>query len=374
MNQSDLARNAYLLSGSLSKKGYMRWFHSFNAVQLQTGEQRVFFIEYLIMNPSLGQEIPVLGQLPFHRKRGIRPSYIMIKAGAFGGDGGSVARQLHAFFPITSLKVAFKPFILQAGGNFLSEQRIRGFVSVSHDLARRRSYMCDEGDMEWDLELNKSISCHTGRIANPLHCAINALETFWHAEGIMTQYRGHVTLDGVTYEVTDDESFGYADKHWGSSFNHPWLQLASCRLISERTGKILKHSALAVDGCCPRFLFFPLKRKLLLQLTYEGEDFSFFLTQSEHRSKWKVRKTNKRLLWQVVAQSRQAVVKLSVNSYLDEMLEMNYEDPNGHRPELPLLEGGTGLGVLQLYRRTREGKELVDTITLENVLCAYGAE
>ena len=217
MNQSDLARNAYLLSGSLSRKGYMRWFHSFNAVQLQTGEQRVFFIEYLIMNPSLGQEIPVLGQLPFHRKTrsvlkrhslthsSISPTPRTAAPGPIPSPvvGGSVARQLHAFFPITSLKVAFKPFILQAGGNFLSEQRIRGFVSVSHDLARRRSYMCDEGDMEWDLELNKSISCHTGRIANPLHCAINALETFWHAEGIMTQYRGHVTLDGVTYEVTD---------------------------------------------------------------------------------------------------------------------------------------------------------------------------
>ncbi len=374
MNLSDLSRNAYLLCGPLSRKGYMRWFHSFEGLQPETGERRVFFIEYLILNPSLGQDMPVLGQLPFHKKRGVRPSYIMIKAGAFAGDGGSDAKQMHAFFPISSLKVATKPLVMEVGENFYSEQRIRGFVSVSREQARRRSYMCDEGDMEWDLELNKAISCHTGRIANPLHCALNALETFWHAEGIQTQYRGRVILDGIDYQVTSEDSFGYADKHWGRSFNDPWLQLATCRMISQRTGMELKHSALAVDGCCPRFFFFPLRRKLLLQLTYEGEDFSFFLSQTKHKSKWKVRRTNKRLQWQVVAQDRHAVFKLSVSSPLEEMLEMNYEDPSGHKPESPLLEGGTGTGKLLLYRRTREGKELIDTLLLENVLCAYGRD
>ena len=287
MNQSDLARNSYLLSGSLSKKGYLRWFHSFSAQQPETGERRVFFIEYMVLNPSLGQEQPILGQLPIHKKRGIRPSYLLVKAGAFGGDGGSAGKQLHAFYPITSLKIALDPFILKIGENFYSEQRISGYVSVSHDQARRRSFMCDEGDMDWDLEVHKSISCHTGRIANPFYCAINALETFWHAEGAKAAYRGQVTLDGVPYKVTEEESFGYADKHWGRGFNKPWLQLASCRLTSERTGRLLKHSALAIDGCCPRFLCFRLKKRLLVQLTYEGEDFSFLLTQTRHRSKSK---------------------------------------------------------------------------------------
>lgn len=374
MNQSDLARNAYLLCGSLSRKGYMRWFHSFQAIQPETGEHRVFFIEYMIMNPSLGQEVPVLGQLPFHRKRGIRPSYVMIKAGAFGGDNGSEAKQLHAFYPLTALKIALNPLIIQVDHNFYSEQRLHGFVAVSHDQARRRSYMCNEGCMDWNLELHKSISCHTGRIANPFHCAINALETFWHAEGIKTEYRGQVTLDGITYEVIKEESYGYADKHWGSSFNSPWLQLASCKLFSERTGRLLKHSALAIDGCYPRFLCFPLKKKLLLQLTYEGEDFSFLLTQTKHKSKWKVKRTNLRLLWQVVAQNKHTLIKLSVNSMREEMLEMNYEDPSGHKAELPLLEGGTGFGKLLLYRKTKEGKELIDTLLLENVLCAYGID
>ncbi len=374
MNLSDLTRNAYLLSGSLSRKGYMRWFHSFQAIQPETGEHRVFFIEYLIMNPSLGQEIPVLGQLPFHRKRGIRPSYLLVKAGAFGGDGGSPAKQLHAFYPITSLRLALNPFVMQIGENFYSERRLYGYVDVSHEQSRRRSYMCNEGDMEWDLELHKSISCHTGHLAGPLFSALGALETFWHAEGIKTVYRGHVVLDGVRYEATEEESYGYADKHWGSGFNDPWLQLATCCLTSERTGRQLGHSALAVDGCYPRFLFFPLKKKLLVQLTYEGEDFFFRFAQSRHRCKWKVTQNSKRVQWKILASNKDALLKVTVTSPKEEMAEMNYEDPSGHKPELPLLEGGMGIGKLLLYRRTKEGKEWIDTLTLENVLCAYGVD
>ena len=118
MNTSDLSRNACLLSGSQAKRGCMRWFHSFRGIQPQTGEQRVFFIEYMIMNPSLGGDKPILGQLPYNKKRGIRPSYLLLKAGAFAGDGGSEGVELHQFYPLTELKVALNPLIIQYGDQF----------------------------------------------------------------------------------------------------------------------------------------------------------------------------------------------------------------------------------------------------------------
>lgn len=368
MNISDLSRNAYLLSGSLSKKGYMRWFHSFSALQPQTGERRVFFIEYLIMNPSLGGSRPILGQLPYNRRRGILPSYLLVKAGAFAGDGGAAPLQLHNFYPLTELKIAYNPFVMQFGENFYSEQLIRGCVDVSHPDSRRKSFMSDEGQMEWDLKVHKAIACHTGHLADAFHCAANALDSFWHGEGIQTQYSGIVTLDGVAYEVTPTESYGYADKHWGQRFNTPWLQLASCRLTSERTGKELKHSAFAADGCCPGFLWFRLKHKLLLQLTYEGQDFEFNFSPFHRNCKWIRKKTSKRLIWQIVAQNKDAVIKVTLNSLLENMLQLNYEDPTGARPG-PLSGTGDGVGKILLYRRTPEGKELIDTLTAENVLC-----
>ncbi len=352
----------------------MRWFHSFSAIQPQTGERRVFFIEYLMMNPSLGRSKPILGQLPKNQKNGIRPSYLMMKAGAFGGDGGSTPIQLHQFYPMTELKVALNPFVLQFGENFFSEQYIFGNVNVSHKDARRKSHMTDEGCISWDLKIRKSIACHTGRLADVFRSAANALETFWHGEGIKAQFQGTITLDGVTYEVTPKDSYGYADKHWGSSFPSPWLQLASSRLTSERTGRELKHSAFAVDGCQSRFLWFRLRKKLLLQLTYEGEDFEFDFSPFNRQCKWHAKRTNKRLIWQIVAMNKDAVIKATLSSFTGEMMHLDYEDPTGQRPDA-VLAGGNGCGKILLYRRTgneTNQKELIDTLYLDNVLSIYG--
>lgn len=42
MNLSDLKRNAYMLRGSDAKRGYMRWWHSFQGVCPTTQETRTF--------------------------------------------------------------------------------------------------------------------------------------------------------------------------------------------------------------------------------------------------------------------------------------------------------------------------------------------
>ncbi len=358
----------------------MRWFHSFSAMQPDTGERRVFFIEYLIMNPSLGRNKPILGQLPRNRKIGRRPSYLLMKAGAFAGDGGSAAVQLQKYYPLTDLKVAFNPFVLQFGENFYSEQYIFGSVDISSNEAKHKSRMSGEGCMEWNLKVHKSISCHTGRLAGPSYSAAGTLETFWHAEGIKAQFHGTVTLNGVNYEVTPQDSYGYADKHWGSSYPSPWLQLASCRMTSERTGRELKHSALAADGCCPRFLWFRLKRKLLLQLTYEGEDFEFNFSPLSKYCKWQVKKTDDRYIWQIIAHNKDAVIKLTLYNFSEEMSALHYEDPVGQRVSA-LYAGGNGHGKVLLYRKTKEGLasltddlQLIDTLSLENAFCAYGNE
>mgnify|MGYP000808247107 FL=1 len=54
MNLSDLKRNAYMLRGSDAKRGYMRWWHSFQGICPTTQETRIFFVEYSILNPALG--------------------------------------------------------------------------------------------------------------------------------------------------------------------------------------------------------------------------------------------------------------------------------------------------------------------------------
>ena len=376
MNQSDLSRNAYMLRGSMAKRGYMRWWHSFQGICSETGESRTFFIEYFLINPGLGGDQPILGQHPYYKRRGIKPSYVMIKAGTFPNVAGEGGSQLHAFYPISAMKAANDPLYIQIEDCIYSENHIAGFVEVTEEEARHRSFMSDAGYMEWDLEVHKAVACHTGAIANRFFSALNALESFWHAEGIRTFFRGHVILDGVTYEVEPETCYGYADKHWGRSFNRPLLQFTSGHLISARTGKELKHSALAIDGCCPKFLGIPLHRKLMIQLTYTGEDFEYNFARpfTLSRCKWKVKETNKRFIWHVMAQNRTSVIKISGSCMKEQMMPLLYESPDGILSRRPLWAGGAGVGKIEIYRRFRGGAQLIDTLTVEDAFCEYQCE
>lgn len=373
MNFSDLKRNSYMLRGSMARHGYVRWWHSFTGVCPDSLESRTFFVEYFVMNPGLGSTQPILGQHPYYKKRGMKPSYVMVKAGVFPNEQGEDSRELHAFYPISSMKTASNPFYVQLEDCILSENRIAGYVEVNNAEAAHASFMSDAGCMEWDLEIHKAIACHTGAIANRFFTALNALESFWHGEGIRTYFRGTVILDGITYLVSADNSFGYADKHWGRNFNAPWLQFASSHFISERTGRTLKHSALAIDGCCPRILCFPLKRRLMIQLTYTGEDFEYNFARPSlfSRCKWKTRETNKRYIWQIMAQNKTSVMKLSCCCKKEHLGRLRYESPGAVIRKTPLFAGGAGYGTLELYRRTPDGLVLIDRLRFEDGLCQY---
>ncbi len=372
MNLSDLTRNAYMLRGSLARRGYMRWWHSFSGIQPQTGETRTFFVEFLVLNPGLGGDSPILGQHPYYKKRGISPSYVCVKAGVFPDEEGNGGRQLHAFYPVSSLKATGSPLVMQVEDCFYSEERIRGYVDVTKEESRRRSLMTDAGAMEWDLEIHKAVSCNTGILAGTFFQALNALESYWHGEGVKSFFRGTVTLDGILYEVSPQVGNGYADKHWGRGFNRPWFQFSCGRLFSQRTGRELRHSVLAVCGCCPRFLFLPLRRKLLIQLTYTGEDYDFgFRPFVLSRCKWETKETNKRYIWHILAKNKDAVIKISGSCTKEQMLELKYENPRGVKSRLPLLAGAAATGTIQLYRRTSGGRELIDTLHMQQGFCEY---
>lgn len=368
MNLSDLTRNANMLRGSLRKRGYMRWWHSFSGVSVDTGDTRTFFVEFFIINPTLGGKQPILAQHPYYKKRGMKPSYVMVKAGVFPDNNGNPGKQLHAFYPISALQATNSPLVMQVDDCIYREDRISGYVEVTPSEARHRSFMTDAGYMQWDLEVHKAVSCHTGIFGSKLAEFFNALDSYWHGEGIRSFFRGTVILDGVEYKVAADSSYGYADKHWGRNFNSPWLQLACASLTSERTGHELRHSALALNGCCPRFLCFPLKHKLMLQLTYTGEDFVFT------RCKWETKVTNKRFIWHILAQNKTAVIKISGSCTKEQMMYLNYENPNAQVSRFPLWAGAVGTGTIKLYRKTPEGRQLLDTLAMQQLLCEYRAE
>lgn len=367
MNQSDLDRNAYMLCGPLARRGYLRWWHSFVGYGVATGERRTFFVEYLILNPV--PEKAKRGHLP-------RPSYVRIRAGALPNDGFD-GITLSAYYPISEAKYAAKPLYFTVGDSSLSENRISGFIDVAPEEAGLEPYPSDCGTMEWDLEINKTLACHTGIIASPLFCALNALDSFWHGEGIRTEFRGIVECNGESFEIQPETCFGYADKHWGRNYNSPWLQLASCRLYSERNEKYLKHSALAVNGCCPRFLFFRFKPSLFLQLTYTGEDFYYSFTQPLQTLgiKWGIKENRSQVTWRIKAQNKDSLLKLTMHSLRSNMEALEYDDPAGElgnpATRRVVKVGTSAYGTIDLYRITSTGKTWIDTLTIEDGLCIH---
>ena len=99
-HKSDITRNEYMLVGGQAKCGYDWWWHSFTGRHEKTGEEKAFFVEFFLCNPASGKEEPIFGQLLENKEKGIKPSYLMVKGGAWGEN----ATQLHRFFDGKMLK------------------------------------------------------------------------------------------------------------------------------------------------------------------------------------------------------------------------------------------------------------------------------
>lgn len=371
MNKQDLSRNFYMLTGPLAKNGYDWWWHNFTGYHKQTGEERTFLIEYYVCNPSLGGDKAILGQLPQNKANGVKPSYALIKAGTWGTN----ACQLHDFYPIREFSCPKDLLNVKIGECTLTETHMKGTCKVSaEEVAKHPEYMCDAGEMSWNLEIDKKIAFHVGYGASRFFRAINAFEMFWHAQGIKTEYSGEVTFNGEVYRIIPEKSYGYADKNWGQDFTSPWLWISSCNMKSLISGKRLKNSALEIGGGRPKAFGIDLGKKLLGCFYYEGQDyeynFSKFWTGSTIH--FKFTEQDQVNVWKVKAQNRESVLELMLKCPKDEMLLVNYEAPNGKKRHNRLWNGGTGYGELKLYQKKEKERILLDYIAFRSTGCEYG--
>lgn len=363
MNKSDLKRNQYQLKGKLRNEGYDWWWHSFTAKHETTGKEQAFFIEYFIINPALGGNAVILGEST--RK----PSYVMIKVGAWGEN----AKQVHNFIPITDSYINDKKLEIVLPNAYLSEDRIIGKCEVSPSEALANpAWFSDSGSMTWDLKVSKEIAFHVGYGASRFFRWLNAFEMYWHAEGIKTTYEGIIKWEGQTYIVSKDSSYGYADKNWGRNFTSPWLWISSSNLYSEKHQKTLDHSALEIGGGKPKVFGISLNRKLLMGLHYEGIDYDFnfshFWSKSNITFEFKEQSPNN--IWHVVATNKKTKITVKLQCPQNEMLFIRYESPDGQMRHKKLWNGGTATGVLKIY--DIKSNIIIDTLIVKNAGCEYG--
>lgn len=373
-----------MLKGKFAGKGYDWWWHSFTGKSRKTGREKSFFIEFYLCNKPLqcnnllqcnsakGGSTPILGQLPENKMAGKRPSYLMVKAGAWGED----AAQLHRFFAWRDVVMDWKaPFALAAEDCYLSETATKGRISVTEeDVAAHPEYMCQAGKMSWNLKIRKKIPFNVGYGAGKLLRALHAFEMYWHAEGMKTEYSGTVRWNGEEYDVIPEESYGYADKNWGSDFTSPWVWLSSNHLVSRFTGHPLKNSAFDIGGGRPKIFGIPLNRKLLGAFYYEGQEYEFNFSKFWDlvRTKFDCRETKDEIIWRVRQESRTALMHTEIRCKKKDMLLINYEAPDGSKRHNRLWNGGTGTGRIRLYKKEGIYRTLVDDVYVENAGCEYG--
>lgn len=367
-NRSDVSRDAFMLRKGLSRCGYDWWWHSFSGLNEKTGEKKSFFIEFFTCNPVLGGKNPVFGQKKEKEDTLIKPSYLMVKAGAWGKDHV----QLHRFFGWDDVDIPHTiPFSITASDCFLDEKSTKGHVTVtSEDAKNHPEYMCDSGDMSWELEIEKKTAFNVGYGASRPMRASNAFEMFWHAQGMKTKYKGYVVLNGVKYNVTPEECYGYADKNWGKNFTSPWVWLSSNNLKSVITGRQLENSVFDIGGGRPKIGPFALHRKLLSAYWYEGKcyEFNFSKFWTFTHTHFDCKETDSLIVWHVEQKTLTHRMVTDITCEKENMLLVNYEAPDGTKLHKRLWNGGNGKGTVKLYK----GKKLIDEVEAYDVGCEYG--
>ena len=116
MSKTDVMKNNYMLKGPLKKKGYDWWWHSFTAFNEKTNEEKAFYIEYYITNPSISRNKVILGQSSDEAL----PSYFMMNVGTWGKN----KKQIHQFYPVSEVSFKEGKLPLKVGPCFLSETRM----------------------------------------------------------------------------------------------------------------------------------------------------------------------------------------------------------------------------------------------------------
>ncbi|MBR6706339.1 MAG: hypothetical protein IKI84_06640 [Clostridia bacterium] len=371
-NHHDVARDAFMLHGPLAHRGYDWWWHSFTAQDAETGEDKAFFVEFFGCNPALAEDEPVLGQLPANRKAGKRPSYLMVKAGAWGKDHC----QLHRFFAWKDVNMhGDAPYRIEAADCIAGETSLEGSISVTpEDAAAHPEWMCDAGTIRWKLTVDKRIAFNVGYGASkPLRDA-EAFAMYWHAEGMKSAYSGEVLYNGRRYIVTPEKSWGYADKNWGRDFTSPWVWLSSNCLVSRKTGRPLANSAFDIGGGRPKIYFVPLERRLLGVFYYEGREFDFNFSKLHLmvKTQFSFEEQEDIVRWQVCQENIHAVMETEVFCRKEDMLLVNYEAPDGSKRHNRLWNGGSGWGTVRLYEK-KDGRLIpVDEIEATHIGCEYG--
>lgn len=358
-----LHRNLPLL-GKNARHGYEWWWHTFVGKNKSTGEEKVFFVQYGVLNPGLYSDKVVLGQSVDNQQYNICPSYVMIKAGVFGEN----AKQIHNFYPADELVLKHGKLNFQVGSCILTDTDLSGSVSVDREEAvRYPECMTDFGTMIWNLKIKKTIAYGKGILPAKLSFLLGQKNGFF-VSGAKALFSGTVAIDGVAYEVEPESSFGYADKRWGKRYSNPCMWINSSDLTSLFTGEAISKSCLLVRGGSSG-----KNVSVYLKLNNLVYDFSTNKLFGKDKVTYTFFGEGDDAHWLITAENKNYLLDISLFCSKHDMLRLKNEAPDGKKQHNNLQTGGLGHGELKLFRKlSNKSLEVLENVAIGHAGCAYG--
>ncbi len=307
----------------------------FTARHKTSGELRRFTIEYGVVNRADNAQRPVVDRV---RRDGtaLPPCHGWVRAGLWGNE----PREAVVHVPVAALSQT-RVGLLDFGPARVSSHAADGAIEMDsgaplHCRSRFR----------WQLAFVLDAAAAVREMGRPV---------------AMT---GQIELDDAPYLIEPESALGVVERRMMRSVPVPMVRLASRNLASRAARPPGWFSAAHEAG----------RERLVVQVAHGREVHRFGGAPFWRPGMVSVAATDEgeTINWKLLGKNRTALVELSVACAKIEMLRRRPQQPDGSYRHDVLWSGGTGTGEARLYRRDGETLDLVDTITLRDVLCEYG--
>ncbi len=380
ISKATIKKNGYKLKGSLRKNGFDCWRYFFTGKNVTTGKEDCFFIELLIENPSISPNEFILTQKSrpkfktedlqaaltgntkirsMNAEETVVPSFVAVRAGIYGEK----RKQINRFYNFSELTIDKKHFNMQINDIVFSDDTLNGSLSLTKsESVKYPEYMSQSGSIQWNL--------HYERVSD-FPEIISKDDTSWLPGGIKTVFTGRIVIDDEEYSVTPKLCYGYSDKNWGKHFPIPFYHLASDKMTSIFSGKLMENSCFVVQGS--------YESKLFVLCKFEDEVFNF--SPSGKFNKYSIiyncapvpgEEADEQLHWTISLTHKKYVCDIDIFCSAQMMLVRDYEIPEGNHKVQKVLSGSHGIGEIRLYKKFRKNLELIQHAKIENCISEFG--
>ncbi|MBR5646956.1 MAG: hypothetical protein IKX23_09995 [Treponema sp.] len=369
-------------NGPKKRFGINYWRFYFKGIQNNGGTECMFFIEFEMLNPWLYPSEPQLGFKPriqikeddlqyalsgtssayeLESEKIIQPSYVAVRAGRLD----SCPKQITAYYPVKNCSFSTRPFEICAGPGIFTENELSGSLSLSEEeCSKHPEYLCNAGEISWNLRYE---------VVKEFAEGFEDKTDKWFPAGIQTQISGLITIDGEDYVVDEKKSNGYMDRFIGKSFPEPWFHISSSNLQSLISGKTLFNSNFVVQG-----LF---EDKLSFIGSFEGSDIILLADapKRKYTSVWNCIESpeadengDKTVHWSVSFNSKIWIIDIDITCKVKALYDRKLECPEGKRRILSIIQSGTGIGEIKLYKKIKNDLEQIEYARITNGICEFG--